>query len=160
MSTPVDRRAIFDGFRRLAAGAKLRIFGCREGDERVSIGCRQLSTRVDRRPISVGTGINFGLFAIADKSRTFGEQLDDDPVTKVHLFLLRILHGNTAFAAMARLSDFLFSGTRYRKGRMRLPLTLKGSCFVRFAIALTQKLMEQVFGRDIATGPLMVPLSV
>ena len=72
----------------------------------------------------------------------------------------QILHGNTACAAKSGLSDELFSVAWYQKGRMRLPLTLKGSCFVRFAIALTQKLMEQVFGRDIATGPLMVPLSV
>ena len=40
MSTPVDRRAADYGFRRLAAGGKLRIFGCQEGDDGVSIGCR------------------------------------------------------------------------------------------------------------------------
>ncbi|MCY2944933.1 MAG: hypothetical protein NT142_10455 [Planctomycetota bacterium] len=63
--------------------------------------------------------------------------MDADPVTKVKLFLLRSLHGNTAFAAKSRLSDELFSVAWYHKGRMLLPLTLKGSCFVRFAIALT-----------------------
>ena len=50
--------------------------------------------------------------------------MDDDPVTKVKLFLLQILHGNMARAARPRLSDFLFSVAGYCKARMRLAVTL------------------------------------
>ena len=35
----------------------------------------------------------------AGKARAFGRRLDDDPVTKVKLFLLQILHGNMACAS-------------------------------------------------------------
>jgi len=44
--------------------------------------------------------------------------LDDDPVTKVKLFLWQILHGNTACSAKSGLSDELFSGAGYCKARM------------------------------------------
>ena len=71
------------------------------------------------------------------KARTFGGRPDDDPVTKVKLFLWQILHGNTACAAMKRLSDVLFSGAGYCKPRKRLLVTLMGSCIVIFAMPST-----------------------
>ena len=43
--------------------------------------------------------------------------MDDDPVTKVKLFL-RIFHGETACSAKSGLSDELFSGAGYCKARM------------------------------------------
>ena len=61
-------------------------------------------------------------------------------MTKVHLFLLQILQGNIACAAMSQLSDVLFSGAGYCKRRMRLSVTL-------FAEKeyLPQKTMEFIF---------------
>ena len=58
------------------------------------------------------------------KARVFGGRLDDDPVTKVKLFLWQILHGNTARAAISRLLVVLFSVAGYCKRRMRLSVTL------------------------------------
>ena len=43
------------------------------------------------------------------KTRAFGERLDDDPVTKVTLFLWQILQGNTACAAKLGLSEIPFT---------------------------------------------------
>ena len=47
-----------------------------------------------------------------------------DPVTTVHVFLLQILHGNTACSALARLAELSFTATAYCLARMRLPLAL------------------------------------
>lgn len=45
-----------------------------------------------------------------------------DPVTLLHLFLLQILHGNTACAAVPRLSGQSFTASAYCQARSRLPL--------------------------------------
>src|SRR6266849_2278950 len=45
-----------------------------------------------------------------------------DPTTTVHVFLLQILHGNTACTALSRLAGVSFSATAYCAARARLPL--------------------------------------
>jgi hypothetical protein len=47
-----------------------------------------------------------------------------DPVTTVHVFLLQILHGNTACTALPRLAGLCFTAGAYCAVRMRLPLAL------------------------------------
>jgi hypothetical protein len=47
-----------------------------------------------------------------------------DPVTTVHVFLLQILHGNTACSAMSRLAGVAFTATAYCAARSRLPLAV------------------------------------
>src|SRR5262245_51730902 len=56
-----------------------------------------------------------------------------DPVTTVHLFLLQIVHGNTACAHVPHLGDVQCSGEAYCQARARLPLTVLGRllCGVR-----------------------------
>jgi hypothetical protein len=54
------------------------------------------------------------------------------PVTTVHVFLLQILHGNTACTALSRLAGVSFTAAAYCKARKRLPL------------ALFQELLKQV----------------
>lgn len=46
------------------------------------------------------------------------------PVTTVHVFLLQILHGNTACTALSRLAGVSFSAAAYCEARKRLPLVL------------------------------------
>jgi hypothetical protein len=47
-----------------------------------------------------------------------------DPVTTVHLFVLQILHGNTACSEVPRLGAVACSGEAYCQARQRLPLQL------------------------------------
>lgn len=47
-----------------------------------------------------------------------------DPVTTVHVFLVQILHGNTACSALSRLAGVSFTGAAYCAARARLPLAL------------------------------------
>jgi hypothetical protein len=47
-----------------------------------------------------------------------------DPVTTVHLFVLQILHGNTACPHVPRLGGVACSGEAYCQARQRLPLRL------------------------------------
>lgn len=47
-----------------------------------------------------------------------------DPVSTVHVFLLQILHGNTACTALSRLAGLPFTAAAYCKARQRLPLAL------------------------------------
>ena len=58
-----------------------------------------------------------------------------DPVATVHLFLLQILHGNTAGAHVPRLGDVRCTGEAYLQARARLPL------------AVVQQLSRGVIGR-------------
>src|ERR687893_1755477 len=53
------------------------------------------------------------------------------PVTTVQLFLLQILHGNTACSHLPHLSGLRFSAAAYCQARAKLPLDL-------FALLLTQ----------------------
>jgi hypothetical protein len=47
-----------------------------------------------------------------------------DPVTTIHLFILQILHGNTACAHLPRLTGRTFSASAYCQARGRLPLAV------------------------------------
>jgi hypothetical protein len=47
-----------------------------------------------------------------------------DPVTTVHLFLLQILHGNTACSHVPRLGAVSCTGEAYCQARQRLPLAV------------------------------------
>src|SRR5438128_8074359 len=47
-----------------------------------------------------------------------------DPVTTVHLFVLQILHGNTACPQVPRLGGVNCTGEAYCQARQRLPLQL------------------------------------
>lgn len=47
-----------------------------------------------------------------------------DPVTTVHLFLLQILHGNIACAALPHLTGLVFTAAAFVQARSRLPLAL------------------------------------
>jgi hypothetical protein len=65
--------------------------------------------------------------AIRDLCRTLGYSWRErllDPVTTVHLFLLQILHGNTACSHVPRLGDVPCSGEAYCQARARLPVAL------------------------------------
>ena len=46
------------------------------------------------------------------------------PVTTVHVFLLQILHGNTACSALSRLAGIPFTAAAYCLARKRLPVSL------------------------------------
>src|ERR1700722_11774932 len=59
-----------------------------------------------------------------------------DPVTTVHVFLLQILHGNTACTALPRLAGLCFTAGAYCSARMRLPLALFQDLLERVCDAL------------------------
>ena len=65
-----------------------------------------------------------------------------DPVTTVHVFLLQILHGNTACTAMSRLAGVSFTGAAYCAARSRLPLALFEDLLQRVCDALFPELQE------------------
>jgi hypothetical protein len=59
-----------------------------------------------------------------------------DPVNTVHVFLLQILHGNTACTALPRLAALPFSAAAYCLARKRLPLALFEDLLQRVCDAL------------------------
>jgi hypothetical protein len=59
-----------------------------------------------------------------------------DPVATVHVFLLQILHGNTACAALPHLAGFCFTAAAYCVARKRLPLTVLAVLLRRLCDAL------------------------
>lgn len=65
-----------------------------------------------------------------------------DPVTTVHIFLLQILHGNTACTALPRLVGRSFSAAAYCAARMRLPLALFEELLERVCDALFPEVQE------------------
>lgn len=65
-----------------------------------------------------------------------------NPVTTVHVFLLQILHGNTACTAMSRLAGVVFTGAAYCVARSRLPLGLFEELLKRVCSALVPELEE------------------
>jgi Transposase DDE domain len=58
------------------------------------------------------------------------------PVTTIQLFLLQILHGNTACSHLPHLSGLRFSAAAYCQARARLPLHLFDLLLERFSSAL------------------------
>jgi Transposase DDE domain len=67
-----------------------------------------------------------------------------DPVTTVHVFLLQILHGNTACTHLPHLAGLVFTATAYCEARKRLPLAL-------FAVLL-QRVCDALFPEIEITG--------
>jgi hypothetical protein len=63
-----------------------------------------------------------------------------DPTTTVHVFLLQILHGNTACSALSRLAEVSFSATAYCNARTRLPLAL----FHRLLLTICRSLYPEM----------------
>ena len=64
---------------------------------------------------------------LTELCREVGHQWRDrllDPVTTVHLFILQVLHGNTACAHVPHLAGKSFTGSAYCQARGRLPLEL------------------------------------
>ena len=59
-----------------------------------------------------------------------------DPTTTLHVFLLQILHGNTACSAMSRLAGLPFTAAAYCEARKRLPLALFQELLQRVCDAL------------------------
>jgi hypothetical protein len=67
-----------------------------------------------------------------------------DPVTTIQVFLLQILHGNTACTALARLAGLSFTATAYCEARKRLPLMV-------FAV-LVQRVCDALIPETNRTG--------
>jgi hypothetical protein len=64
------------------------------------------------------------------------------PVTTVHVFLLQILHGNTACTALSRLAGVPFTATAYCLARARLPLALFEDLLAHVCDALYPEVQE------------------
>jgi hypothetical protein len=58
------------------------------------------------------------------------------PVTTMQLFLLQILHGNTACSQLPHLSGLRFSAAAYGQARAKLPLHLFALLLKRFGSAV------------------------
>lgn len=65
-----------------------------------------------------------------------------DPVITVQVFLLQILHGNTACSALARLAGLPFTAAAYCAARMRLPLAVFEELLQRVGDALVPEVDE------------------
>lgn len=59
-----------------------------------------------------------------------------DPVTTVHLFILQILHANTAMSHLRHLARFPVKPAAYCKARMRLPLEVLQTLLAKTASAV------------------------
>jgi Transposase DDE domain len=66
-----------------------------------------------------------------------------DPVTTIHLFILQILHRNTACTHWPRLTGLAFTASAYCQARSRLPLAVL-QALLRRLIATCQPLTETV----------------
>jgi hypothetical protein len=64
------------------------------------------------------------------------------PVTTIHLFVLQVLHGNTACAHVPRLGGVLCTGEAYCQARSRLPLTLLQRLLTHIVDALRDSLLD------------------
>jgi Transposase DDE domain len=65
------------------------------------------------------------------------------PVTTVQLFLLQILHGNTACSHLPHLSGLRFSAAAYCQARTRLPLRFFALLLERFGSAVQQSALDE-----------------
>lgn len=59
-----------------------------------------------------------------------------DPATIVHLFIMQVLHGNTALAHLPRLTGLVFTPSAYCQARARLPLAVFQALLRRASSAL------------------------
>jgi hypothetical protein len=74
-----------------------------------------------------------------------------DPVTTIHLFILQILHRNTACAHLPRLSALEFTASAYCQARSRLPLAVLQTLLRR--LIETCKPLTDTSARGTATAP-------
>ena len=65
------------------------------------------------------------------------------PVTTVQLFLLQILHGNTACSHLPHLSGLRFTAAAYCQARARLPLRLFALLLERFGSAVQRFALDE-----------------
>jgi Transposase DDE domain len=65
------------------------------------------------------------------------------PVTTIQLFLLQILHGNTACRHLPHLSGLRFSAAAYCQARAKLPLRLFDLLLERFGSAVQRSALEE-----------------
>jgi hypothetical protein len=92
------------------------------------------------RQIKADLGQTLSNEHIADVCRTCGHKWRSrllDPVVTVHLFILQVLHGNTAMNHLPRLSGRRFTSAAYCRARMRLPIAILEK-LVRHLAALLQ----------------------
>lgn len=62
-----------------------------------------------------------------------------DPVTTIHLFVLQILHANTALSHLRHLTQYPVKPAAFCKARMRLPLSVLQSLLAKTAAAARTK---------------------
>jgi hypothetical protein len=77
-----------------------------------------------------------------------------DPVTTVHVFLLQILHGNTACTVLSRLAGVPFCAAAYCRARARLPVALFKGLLERISAALYPDLQATARWRGHRTWSL------
>jgi hypothetical protein len=65
------------------------------------------------------------------------------PVTTIHVFLLQILHGNTACSHLPHLSGLRFSAAAYCQARARLPIHLFARLLERFSRAVQRSALDE-----------------
>jgi Transposase DDE domain len=65
------------------------------------------------------------------------------PVTTIQLFLLQILHGNTACSHLPHLSGLQFSASAYCQARTKLPLDLFGLLLTRLCTSVQPHVSEE-----------------
>jgi hypothetical protein len=65
------------------------------------------------------------------------------PVTTMQLFLLQILHGNTACSHLPRLSGLRFTAAAYCQARTRLPLRFFDLLLERFSSAVQRSALDE-----------------
>ena len=65
------------------------------------------------------------------------------PVTTIQLFLLQILHGNTACSHLPHLSGLRFSASAYCQARSKLPLDLFGLLLTRLCTAAQSHISDE-----------------
>jgi hypothetical protein len=73
------------------------------------------------------------------------------PVTTMQLFLLQILHGNTACRHLPHRSGLRFSAAAYGQARARLPLRLCALLLERFSSAVQRSAVDEGRGHGHRT---------
>jgi Transposase DDE domain len=91
---------------------------------------------------------------ICDLLRHTWRQRVLDPVTTIHVFLLQVLHGNTACTALSRLAGVAFSAAAYCDARMRLPLAVFRDLLQRVCDALYPEIQDSARWRGHRTWTL------
>jgi hypothetical protein len=65
------------------------------------------------------------------------------PVTTLQLFLLQVLHGNTACSHLPHLSGLRFTATAYCQARARLPIRFFDLLLERFSSAVQRSALDE-----------------